>query len=689
MTVPVQDPITSYTGNGVATQFAVPFRILDAADLKVLFNSVLVNSYTITGLGDDEGTVTFNTAPPVGAQIVIYRQVALERLTDYQFNGDLRAVTVNADFDRIWMALQDVADTSSRAIHFPVEEYGTDGTLPVALTRASNMLGFDSLGQIAMLPIPPSVGAGDLKNESWTNGVDYTAGSSLTLTLTRPYGSKANLGTVVMQGIAQDPASYSLSGSTLTFNAPIPVGVDRVWCVGGTTISLNQPAASSVGDNELQWGDLVQRTFTSISTLRANADFRYSVVHVNGYYSPGDGAGGDFYLDVADTTTVDNGGSVIVDSRGGRWKRTKQNWTPEEFGARGDDSTDNLAALNKLIAALPSNRMLIKFGPGVFRFSAPLAYTFPSANPSSISIFGAGPDLTMLKFMKVDNPGIAISMPGAFNSVHIRDMTVASGVSKGSQGILLTQTQVTNVNPANTAFSDITNVNFRGSDGYIQTFGWAVDCYCYCVSFVNWTNCKFAGPYISAGVQLEATATNIGVVYNFVGCDFSGVFTGLSYGQYIQGVTVVSCNFGCQHGILCPPAVNGGDQLAVFSSQFNCAQTGIFLQSPVEASMIQGNFFLINNNAAGIRIQNSAGMIITGNYFSPASLPATAQIGIRFESYLSQASVVSCNVFQQITSALLLDATSQHVNVQSNNYLNNGSNVTNSGTNNTIGGGSQ
>ncbi|AHI80403.1 hypothetical protein BTRA_3085 [Burkholderia thailandensis USAMRU Malaysia  len=51
--------------------------------------------------------VTINNAAGNGVNITMYRDVSIKRDTDYQDNGDLLAGDVNADFDRLWMAMQD------------------------------------------------------------------------------------------------------------------------------------------------------------------------------------------------------------------------------------------------------------------------------------------------------------------------------------------------------------------------------------------------------------------------------------------------------------------------------------------------------------------------------------------------------------------------------------------------------
>lgn len=119
MAVSNQQPYVEYASNGVATVFAIPFRLIQATDLGVYLDGVeIIAGYVITGVGANSGQITFTTAPAVGTLSLI-RDVPLERLTDYQTNGDLLAKTVNLDFDRIWCVLQDVGRTLGRALVRP------------------------------------------------------------------------------------------------------------------------------------------------------------------------------------------------------------------------------------------------------------------------------------------------------------------------------------------------------------------------------------------------------------------------------------------------------------------------------------------------------------------------------------------------------------------------------------------
>ncbi|HGE6779586.1 TPA: phage tail fiber protein, partial [Serratia marcescens] len=108
MAVPIQTPYNIYTANGVTTVFPYEFLILDAGDLTVSINGEPVTSgFSITGVGTTNGgDVIFLTPPAAGVTVMNLREIPATRLQNYQNNGDLLAATVNNDFDRLWLAIQ-------------------------------------------------------------------------------------------------------------------------------------------------------------------------------------------------------------------------------------------------------------------------------------------------------------------------------------------------------------------------------------------------------------------------------------------------------------------------------------------------------------------------------------------------------------------------------------------------------
>lgn len=146
MPISSQTPIIGYVSNGVTKSFAFPFVILSADDLKVKVGADVVTAgFSITGVGDrDGGSVTFADAPASLTPIILYREVTLDRAIDYQENGDLLAVVLDDDFDRIWMAMQDQSVLASRVLRSPIGE--TLPQLPPASDRALSALAFDEEG---------------------------------------------------------------------------------------------------------------------------------------------------------------------------------------------------------------------------------------------------------------------------------------------------------------------------------------------------------------------------------------------------------------------------------------------------------------------------------------------------------------------------------------------------------------
>lgn len=113
-----------YAANGITTAYTIPFLLIEAGDLQVYVNGVLVTSgFTITGLGNPSSTITFTVAPSGG--LLLNLNVPFQRLVDYQENGDFLASTVNRDFDRIWQALKQLLRVSTRAL--TLGAYDVDG----------------------------------------------------------------------------------------------------------------------------------------------------------------------------------------------------------------------------------------------------------------------------------------------------------------------------------------------------------------------------------------------------------------------------------------------------------------------------------------------------------------------------------------------------------------------------------
>ncbi|MEQ7920346.1 hypothetical protein ABQX22_14220 [Xanthomonas sp. WHRI 1810A] len=111
----------------------------------------------------------------------------------------------------------------------------------------------------------------------------------------------------------------------------------------------NSPLSTSdIGDESLR-DELYEylkfnssRVVNSIVELRSLLSARNQRAQVLGYYTPGDGGGGHYFVDPEDTTSLDNGSTVILATDGARWKlATTKKLDIRQWGAKADGVTDS------------------------------------------------------------------------------------------------------------------------------------------------------------------------------------------------------------------------------------------------------------------------------------------------------------------------------------------------------------
>lgn len=138
MTVSTTKNKISYIGNGISTEFAIPFPFLEISHLKVyqLLNDLQTQreDWTI-----QNGNIVFETAPISGAQIVIMREVPFTQETDYRENEILAAETLERNFDSLAMQIQQLKEQADRAVTVDVfDNTQASELLPSIRTAVSN-----------------------------------------------------------------------------------------------------------------------------------------------------------------------------------------------------------------------------------------------------------------------------------------------------------------------------------------------------------------------------------------------------------------------------------------------------------------------------------------------------------------------------------------------------------------------
>lgn len=143
MSLTQQIPVNNYFGNGTTFVFPFTFKILSSVDLKILIDQIEQSSgFEIEGIGDPQGgTVTFYEPPLEGTIITFQRAVSIDRSTDYLNGGSLNAETLDNDFDRIVMMIQDLntfgtGSTSSGLMPGSIEYFiATEGQTVITTTN--------------------------------------------------------------------------------------------------------------------------------------------------------------------------------------------------------------------------------------------------------------------------------------------------------------------------------------------------------------------------------------------------------------------------------------------------------------------------------------------------------------------------------------------------------------------------
>lgn len=376
------------------------------------------------------------------------------------------------------------------------------------------------------------------------------------------------------------------------------------------------------------------------------------------------------------------------------------------FGGNATGTGDNSAAFAAALAASPSGRACVYFPAGTYNFNSQIGSVLPSTT-ATLSILGAGVGATTLQWPA--GGGIAISMPGGRgNAVHIRDMSLLTGTTGGT-AISLGNTTV-GVSSQPTENSDITNVSMHGMDGY-----GLVDYWTYGVNAASWSAINFVGIQVygavangdllgycgnGTGILVQGGPSSgtppYGVIYNVIASQFNCLGVGFANGPYSQGAAISQSNFTAVKNGITAIAGPGNTQLTVIGNQFNASDNAIVDTIGMPDLEIIGNTFLVPKQSQtgsdiGISLQQVFSAQIVGNAlysFSAATDGATGiYVGNSPNSGLG--ALITGNTFIGFVTAITLAANSSFCNVQSNSYKSNTTNVSNTGTSNVVGGGSQ
>ena len=303
----------------------------------------------------------------------------------------------------------------------------------------------DRLGMIPLAPaglVATAIAGGFTL--SWNATTDATIGSYQVSVA--PGAGQPFIDAIAVQSIAAPATGTSYAPGYGA--APVTVFVQAIGSGGASpTASLNVTPLSGI---------------TSIAALRGVTilTFPLSLCYVWGYSFVADGGGGWFTYDPAETTTADNGGTIIVDASGRRWYR-QINGSPivaKWFGATGTGTGNDAPAINAAIAyaqGCGGGDVLLSGGEngGTNNYLCTASVNITSAG---ITLRGASKQAVVLTFANGSGHGLVIGGQVAVTyGTTIRDMMIAGSGKTG--GDLIHATNAGNMEMASVIASGFYN----------------------------------------------------------------------------------------------------------------------------------------------------------------------------------------------------------------------------------------
>ncbi len=443
-------------------------------------------------------------------------------------------------------------------------------------------------------------------------------------------------------------------------------------------------------------GGAVQVT-NRVATLRKLLKTSASTyAYTCGYHAPGDGGNAHYHLDLADTTTPDNGGTVIVANDGGRWKLDDSlDFNLRQFGAKGDGVTDDTIALNSAITqCISTGRRCLKVPAGVYLLTDEINKTFNGIN--GFSMEGDGSSVTEFRFSGATNGfsffreaeqwWLELSPSSGFN---FSGFTVTTNNVNSGVGFYVSGGALTGRPPRRTMFED---VEFRGLNDFSHS--WARHTVIENVSDVWFNSCRWviggSGNLNNIGVELIGAVGKDPSGFYFNHCEALYGNIWIKAGSNVEGIYLTQCSHVAGH--MAVQWIAGAESgFHVVGGHYNNNGTGNFYLSGIFDFEIVGPLLYSDGHGATafeyIHASNGGRFTISDTVFNTGG--AGTETGVAVDSSAGGAgygSMIGNNTFNALNgSPINLTPSSTYVTVGVNSYNNcTGPDVLNSGTTNRV-----
>ena len=148
--VPNVLPYNQYIATAGQTSFPYTFPITQDSDLVAIVGITTLptdSGYTLTGQGNSTGgNVIFTTGLAAGTIVTFFRDIAIERITQFSQNSGFSSTAFNAEFNNIYLILQQLEESINFCLQIPNTNSPAPVTTLTAAAYANKYQYYDAYG---------------------------------------------------------------------------------------------------------------------------------------------------------------------------------------------------------------------------------------------------------------------------------------------------------------------------------------------------------------------------------------------------------------------------------------------------------------------------------------------------------------------------------------------------------------
>lgn len=282
--VPNVAPYIQYVATSGQTVFPYPFPITQDSDLVAVVNGVTLatdNGYTLSGQGNPTGgNLTFTLGQTAGTIVTLFRNIAIQRITQIGQNSGYSSITLNAEFNNFYLIAQQLQASIAQCLQLPNTNNPQVSPILTPAAYANKYLSFDANGN----PVPAALTtSGSLTAaQSLIYGTDSGVANAYVFSHSSLISASLTAGCTI-RFIPLNPNTSAVTVNADGTGAVAVVRANGTACTGGEFSSLGPVVLQA---NGTQW-QIVSTAGAQPGFERTAAEIAAAVVPSNYAYPPG------------------------------------------------------------------------------------------------------------------------------------------------------------------------------------------------------------------------------------------------------------------------------------------------------------------------------------------------------------------------------------------------------------------